>query len=150
LHAGTKEKVWWECRDGHKWETQVSTRTRKIPSGCPACAEYGFDQTLDAWLYFIEHPKWRLLQIGISNTPDRRIALHERRGWRLLDKMGPMPGGAARRTEHGILVALRANSATVAPHEIAGRFDGYTESWVRLSFPVASLEDLIGLANTSG
>ena len=30
------KKVWWKCKKGHEWETQIKHRTRG--SGCPYCA----------------------------------------------------------------------------------------------------------------
>ncbi len=33
---GSKTKVWWRCKKGHKWQTAVYTRT--AGSGCPYCA----------------------------------------------------------------------------------------------------------------
>ena len=32
-----KEKVWWQCQNGHEWQTRVINRT-KNKSGCPYCA----------------------------------------------------------------------------------------------------------------
>ena len=35
--AGTKKKVWWQCKAGHEWEASVCGRTGKR-RGCPYCA----------------------------------------------------------------------------------------------------------------
>lgn len=112
LHAGTKDKVWWRCAEGHEWEAAVSTRTRRLASGCPACASYGFDPTKPGWLYLLEHADWGLLQIGITNVPEHRIGLHTSRGWQLLDLAGPMPGAQTRGWERAILRSLSAQAAT--------------------------------------
>ncbi len=33
---GSGRKVWWQCKRGHEWETQIALRSRG--SGCPYCA----------------------------------------------------------------------------------------------------------------
>jgi hypothetical protein len=150
LHVGTKEKVWWRCAEGHEWEAAVSTRTRKLATGCPSCASYGFDPNSEGWLYLVEHDRWGLLQIGITNSPDKRVGLHTSRGWRLVDIEGPMDGALVRRLEHNILIAIAGSSALPVPESIAGRFDGYTESWVARSFPAGSLRRLMELVSPDG
>jgi hypothetical protein len=61
-----------------------------------------------------------------------------------LDLYGPINGDLARNWESAILRMLRASSAVVAPTEIAGKFDGYTESWARASYPATSIRELKG------
>eukprot|EP00128_Syssomonas_multiformis_P016183 Colp12_sorted_trinity150504_noHs@8352 len=34
---GSKKKVWWQCKEGHEWQTSVANRTVHN-SGCPKCA----------------------------------------------------------------------------------------------------------------
>ena len=37
--AHSKEKVWWKCSKGHKWEAAISNRNHSTnPTGCPYCA----------------------------------------------------------------------------------------------------------------
>lgn len=31
--------VWWECKDGHCWQSSVCNRTGKIKHGCPICGK---------------------------------------------------------------------------------------------------------------
>jgi hypothetical protein len=38
---------------------------------------------------------------------------------------------------------LANNGAKLAPEDVAGRFDGYTESWIAKSFPTKSLRELM-------
>lgn len=33
----TRQKVWWQCVEGHVWNATVYSRTRMKGSGCPAC-----------------------------------------------------------------------------------------------------------------
>lgn len=35
--AGSSRMVWWRCRNGHEWRSQVNGRTGKIKNGCPYC-----------------------------------------------------------------------------------------------------------------
>lgn len=35
--AGTGRKIWWQCADGHEWETTGNSRTSS-GTGCPTCA----------------------------------------------------------------------------------------------------------------
>jgi hypothetical protein len=56
-----------------------------------------------------------------------------------------MDGSLARELESGILTMLRIRGAEVAPGHVAGRFDGYTESWIEESFPASTLRELLEL-----
>jgi hypothetical protein len=86
-----------------------------------------------------------MLQIGITNVPDDRLSTHRRLGWEVLELRGPMNGDLARQWETDILRMLRAKKAIVGNTEIAGRFTGYTESWLKNSYPVTSLKELMNL-----
>ncbi|MDA2996716.1 MAG: zinc-ribbon domain-containing protein [Actinomycetota bacterium] len=142
--SGGKEKKKWKCAEkGHIWKVSISER--KSGSGCPSCAQSGFDPNKDGWLYFMEHPDWEMFQIGITNVPDDRLAIHKRLGWQVLELRGPMNGDLARQWETDILRLLRKKDAAVGNTEIAGRFTGYTESWIKASFPVNSLKELMNL-----
>jgi hypothetical protein len=144
VHAGSKIRMTWRCSNGHVWPAQVSTRTRKIPSGCPGCAPRGgFDVTKTGYLYLLEHELWGLFQIGITNRPDGRIGLHQSRGWVTLDVVGPMDGVLARTWERDILVMLHQAGAEVASEEAAGKFDGYTEAWARHTYRASGLQQLM-------
>ena len=35
LTLGSNQKVWWRCKKGHSWRTQISNRCNG--SGCPKC-----------------------------------------------------------------------------------------------------------------
>jgi len=145
--AGGKEKKKWKCsEEGHIWKVSISER--KAGRGCPSCAKSGFDPNKDGWLYFLSHPDWEMLQIGITNVPDDRLSTHKRLGWEVLELRGPMEGDLARQWETDILRMLRKKNAIVGGTEIAGRFTGYTESWMKASFPVNSLKELMGIVRS--
>jgi len=38
--SGSKEKVWWQCKNGHEWDALIHTRSNIINgTGCPYCVE---------------------------------------------------------------------------------------------------------------
>jgi hypothetical protein len=88
-----------------------------------------------------------MLQIGITNVPDDRLATHKRLGWEVIELRGPMDGLIAREWETSILRMLRSNGTNLGPEQIVGKFDGYTESWMKESFPVNSLMELMDLVH---
>ncbi|MDA2996715.1 MAG: zinc-ribbon domain-containing protein [Actinomycetota bacterium] len=138
---GSNLKKLWKCGKGHEWRAHVTERTSG--HGCPSCAQNGFDPNKDGWLYFLSHPDWEMLQIGITNVPNDRLSTHKRLGWEVIEIKGPMNGDLARRWETDILRILRAKNAKVGETEIAGKFSGYTESWLTKSFPVTGLNELM-------
>jgi len=145
--AGGKKKVKWKCSIGHVWSQTISER--KSGTNCPSCAKSGFDPNKEGWLYFLEHSDWEMLQIGITNVPDDRLATHKRLGWEVLELRGPMEGDLARQWETDILRMLRKKNAAVGSTDIAGKFTGYTESWIKHSFPVSSLRELMNLVQNN-
>lgn len=40
VFAGSSQKVWWECEEGHEWESRISNRTNG--TGCPHCVIHNF------------------------------------------------------------------------------------------------------------
>ncbi len=146
ISMGSAKKHLWRCELGHEWKADAKHRTND--RGCPSCAQSGFDPNKDGWLYFLSHPDWEMLQIGITNVPDDRLSTHKRLGWEVLELRGPMDGDLARNWETDILRVLRKKHAMVGSTEIAGKFTGYTESWMTASFPVSSLKELMQLVRT--
>ena len=58
---------------------------------------------------------------------------------------GPMDGLLAYEWEQSILRMLKNHGADLRRDDIAGKFDGYTESWVAGSFPAKSIKQLMQL-----
>jgi hypothetical protein len=139
--GGTARKFPWRCDEGHEWSASANGRTQG--SGCPKCAKYGFNPGQDGWLYFLRHKNWEMLQIGITNTPDVRLKKHGSKGWEIIELRGPMDGQLTRNWETSIIQMLKRHGAQLAPKSIAGKFDGYTESWITSSFPAESLRQLM-------
>ena len=36
--AGSHRKAWWECEQGHVWQSAIYSRTGSQKCGCPICA----------------------------------------------------------------------------------------------------------------
>jgi hypothetical protein len=120
----------------------VGNRT-SLGNDCPTCAKYGFDPNEPGYLYLIENVELDLLQVGISNSPEQRLAQHARRGWTPIEVQGPWGvGEVAHQWEQRILKYLRNHGAIIAKDAGIERFDGYKESWIRSTFPVTSLSEL--------
>lgn len=139
--SGLKRK--WKCSEGHTWTAQIASRANG--RGCPTCSKTGFDPNLDGFLYFISHPDWLMLQIGITNDPDKRLAQHRKLGWELLELRGPMDGHLTQQWETAILRMLKAKGADLSNEKIAGKFDGYSEAWSKSIFEVNSIKELMRL-----
>ena len=142
--AGSGKQRTWRCSKGHSFQATLHDRSGK-GSGCPLCAEWGFNPGKPGFLYFLEHTDWEMYQIGITNVPDDRIAKHSNKGWRLIEIRGPFDGLLARNLETAILRMLKANGADLSNAKIAGKFDGYSEAWSKSRFEVKSIRELMRL-----
>jgi hypothetical protein len=146
--AGNIKRFKWKCKKGHIWNTSINSRTQG--TGCPSCANYGFDPNQKGYIYFLIHTIWEMYQIGITNFPDERLKSHKRNGFELLEIRGPMDGHAAREIETAILRYLKNQKADLSPEHVAGKFDGYSESWTIDSYKVNNLKELIDKAREAG
>ena len=146
--AGSNKKLGWKCEFGHEWKTTVSHRTND--RDCPSCAQSGFDPNQPGFLYFLIQPKWEIYQIGISNFPDNRLKSHKKNGFELLELRGPMDGHTAQELETALLRYLKSQKADLSPEHIAGKFDGFSESWTIDSFQINTLKELIDRTREAG
>jgi hypothetical protein len=140
----TTKKMKWKCLEGHKWSSTIKNRSQ-LKRGCPSCATSGFDPNIDGWLYLLEHPVWEMQQIGITNDPKKRIATHTNLGWEIIELRGPLPGDVARVWETEILRALKKSGASFTTELERGKFTGFTEAWMKISYPVKSISYLMKL-----
>ena len=146
--AGTGKRLTWKCSEGHKWRTTGSSRI--AGRGCPSCANSGFDPNQNGYVYFLIQPQWEIYQIGITNVPENRLGRHKRNGFDLLELRGPMDGQTAKDIESSLLRFLKSQKADLSPDHVAGKFDGYSESWTIDSYKVNNLKELIDKASEAG
>jgi hypothetical protein len=123
----------------------VNSRTGTHATGCPSCAQTGFDPNQNGYMYFLKHDSWIMFQIGITNFPDDRLHRHSRLGWELIELRGPMDGHLTQQWETAILRMLKAKGADLSNEKIAGKFDGYSEAWSKSTFGVSSIKELMRL-----
>jgi hypothetical protein len=132
----------WKCESGHTWSSSTISRiVSKV--GCPTCSKTGFDPNKDGFLYFLKHENWKMLQIGITNNPEKRVGGHIKLGWELIEIRGPMDGLLTQAWETAILRMLKINGADLSNEKIAGKFDGYSESWSESKFQAVSIKELM-------
>jgi hypothetical protein len=140
ISGHTKRK--WKCSKGHRWSSDVLSRTtRNI--GCPSCAKFGFDPNKEGYLYFLSHPIWEMLQIGITNTPKQRLNDHGLLGWEVIELRGPMDGHLTQQWEKSMLRMLKNVGADLANSSIAGKYSGYSEAWSKSTFEATSIKQLM-------
>ena len=145
ISFGSTSKQWWICPKGHRYSMTPNKRTSGKGQNCPTCAKSGFDPNSNAYIYFLAHKSWAMLQIGITNFPEERLNKHKRKGWELLELRGPMEGYLTQQWETAILRMLKAKEADLSNSKIAGKFDGFTEAWSASRFPVKSIKELMRL-----
>ena len=130
VSAGTTQKKEWRCGKGHIYSSSVGSRT-SAGTGCPVCAEYGFNPAKDAWFYLMQRPGEQ--QLGITNVLLDRLRTHERNGWVLLEHTEPASGQKVLDTENAFKKWLRKD---------IGLMDGTTENWSTTKMEVQSLAEL--------
>lgn len=85
ISYGSKQKVWWRCKNGHRWQAMVYTRTSG--TGCPVCtgrvAQAGENDLATL------HPdlalQWHPTKNG-SLTPKQVVSGSHRMVWWICDK----------------------------------------------------------------
>ncbi len=130
VSAGSGKKVWWQCsvNSKHEWETTISNR---LSTGCPSCAEHGFNPSKESWFYLMERPGEQ--QIGITNDIITRLRTHERNGWHLLEKVGPLPGEEVLKTETQLKRWIKSS---------VGLVGNTRENWSSSKLEVSNLKEL--------
>ena len=138
LNSGVRKK--WQCEQGHVWSALVNSRAR---TGCPTCAQTGFDPNQPGFLYFIDHFDLHMYQIGITNFPDNRLGTHKRAGWEVIELRGPMDGHLTQKLETSCLHALEKRGAILGHKAGIDKFDGYSEAWTKASLNVTSIKQIL-------
>jgi hypothetical protein len=141
--AGSSRRLRWRCAIGHLWGAQIANRTSSDQTGCPSCAKYGFDPNKESWMYFLKNYDLAMYQIGITNTPNRRLAEHGKGGWEVIELRGPMDGHLTQNLETDCLHALEKRGAILGHKAGIDKFDGYTEAWTKASLNVTSIKQIL-------
>jgi hypothetical protein len=114
------------CRKcGNRFHARLSNQ-----SGCPACAEYGFNPSLPSLLYLLRHKEDGALKIGIAKTTAKkssqsRLASHERRGWNQ-ERVWQFDSGTDARTIEQAVVRWWRDDLGLPPAHTEG--SGFTET----------------------
>jgi hypothetical protein len=147
VSRGSGKSVKWKCAKGHTWMATPNTRTssNNNTTGCPGCEINGFNPEKDAYVYLIKHNPWKMLQIGITNSPKSRLAKHRQKGWVQVDIIGPIKGRKAKNIETRILKYLKFRKVKFANKAGGKKFDGWTEAWSKSTFEVKSIKELMRL-----
>jgi len=129
--AGSAKQKNWKCIYGHTWNATLNIRTVQ-DTGCPICAEYGFNPGKDAWFYLMERTGEQ--QLGVTNDLPTRLKTHERNGWNLVEHTSvPSRGQKVLDTEKAFKKWLKKE---------IGLIKGTTENWSTISMEVQSLAEL--------
>ena len=142
VNAFTNKKMKWKCEQNHKWSSAVSNRT-SVGTGCPSCANYGFNPDKASWLYLIDNNSLSMFQIGITNDPQRRASEHGKGGWEVLELRGPMDGHLTHQLESSCIQSLVKRGAILGHKAGVDKFDGYTEAWTKASLNVTSIKQIL-------
>ena len=131
IMPGTEKKKDWKCNKGHNYSSSVASRTGS-GTGCPICAEHGFNPEKDAWFYLMQRPGEQ--QLGISNVLTDRLRTHESNGWSLIEHTTvPSKGQKVLDTENAFKKWLKKE---------IGLIEGITENWSTTKMEVQSLAEL--------
>lgn len=91
----------------------------------------------------LEHPEWKMQQIGISNLIEERLNRLFGNGWELTQVRGSMEGSLTASLERSALNALAARGAKLGKRGGVGKFDADTESWSISSLVTTNLEEIL-------
>ena len=127
---GAAAKKNWICEKGHKWKTTVALRYN-VGTGCPECADYGFNKGKPSWFYLMERPGEQ--QFGITNDIKERMTHHRHDGWTEMEIVGPYPGEEVLNLETRLRRWLASNIGTMP---------GTKENWSTVKLEVRSLTEL--------
>lgn len=127
-------QVSWKCQEGHEWKAQVYARTTnggRRPTGCPDCAEFGFNPNRPAILYFIKHEPLGAFKVGIANETSVRLSSLTGKGWVVISTDLFQFGHQARFVEKSFHTwrKLVAKAPNFLNEKHMGRLGGWTETF---------------------
>lgn len=129
ISYGSKRKVWWHCKKGHRWQAAVFTRTGS-GTGCPVCAGKVplAGETDLATLYPDLARQWHPTKNG-DLTPEQVLPGSHRIVWWICEKGHVWRATVHSRTD-GCGCPVCANRA-VAPgiNDLASQFPKLAQEW---------------------
>lgn len=134
-HGSTNKIRKWKCpKCENIYPALIANRSKG--RGCPYCAEYGYNQAEEGWMYLMVRPGEQ--QFGITNDPERRLKTHEKNGWQELDLVGPQPGDDVYQAEAKVKQWLK---------ECIGTVEGTEENWLTVELEVQQVSQLLERAD---
>ena len=131
LPSLTKSKP-WKCECGYEWSVSPKVRTSNDPpTGCPKCADYGYNPGKTGYFYLMERDNE--LQFGISNNLKSRLRFHRKEKWKLLEKTEGHDGKKVLDTETILKRWLKKEIGTVP---------GKEENWYKSDLNIKTLKEL--------
>lgn len=129
---GTQDKFWFVCSKGHPWNASLFSRYH-TRTGCPSCAETGFNPLKPGALYFLKQDVLRSFKVGITNigTKQDRISAFVSRNWELIVKWEFDQGSTAYEVEQLFFYWLRNEiglSPSCTKDDLQG-MSGFTETF---------------------
>ena len=80
VSISSSKKVWWKCKENHRWQAQISNRTKSNnPTGCPECAGKNVSQKEIEMATYIENilPKGcQIIRNSREIIPPKEIDLY--------------------------------------------------------------------------
>ena len=127
---GTDKKQLWKCNEGHNWKATIKSRSM-AQTGCPSCAEHGFNPDKPSWFYLMGRKGEQ--QLGITNVLNDRMRTHKADGWIEIEVTGPHSGQEVLDTEDALKKWLK---------EEVGLVPDKRENWYTSNLEVHSLAEL--------
>lgn len=109
------------CDSGHEWSASLNNLINKR-SGCPSCAESGYNPSKQGVLYLLRSECGAMVKIGISND------IHTRH--RTLRRETPFPWSCiaiVKGDGYSVAAAEKELHSNTEPVEFNAPFNGYTE-----------------------
>ncbi len=131
VQAGSAQRVWWRCPEGHEYKSVVFQRQKGV--GCPSCAETGYNPNKKGILYFLENRKLQSRKIGITNhgVKTDRITQFTSKGWEVVGLFTFESGEVPQVLESQVLAWIRKEQNL--PQYLAkgdlGHLSGETETF---------------------
>lgn len=75
-YVSARTKSEFRCDEGHTWHATPDSVLRG--SGCPSCANHGFNPQKPGWEYVLDFGHF--IKFGITNNLDGRLAAHKKNG----------------------------------------------------------------------